>query len=88
MSQVVLVRTDDRISGMGETLNLLQPEGILGRTALLKPNFNTADPAPAATDSKLLEALVQELQRRGAGQIIIDDRSGMANLRDLESYNG
>lgn len=81
VSKVVLVRTDDRVAGTQKALDLLQPEGLSDRTIFLKPNYNTGDPAPAATDTQLLEALVQELQTAGSQGITIGDRSGMANTR-------
>ncbi|MEQ8757829.1 MAG: DUF362 domain-containing protein [Coleofasciculus sp. G1-WW12-02] len=81
VSKVVLVRTDDRVAGTQKALDLLQPEGLSDRTIFLKPNYNTGDPAPAATDTQLLEALVQELQTAGSQEITIGDRSGMANTR-------
>ncbi len=88
VSRVVLVRSEDRVSGTRKALDLLQPQGISGQTVFLKPNYNTADPAPAATDTKLLEALVQELQNAGAGQITIGDRSGMADTRQAMQTKG
>ncbi len=64
VSRVVLIRTDDRAAGTHQALDLLQPPGLEGNSVFLKPNFNTADPAPAATDPILLEALVlDELER-------------------------
>ncbi|MFP4101094.1 DUF362 domain-containing protein [Coleofasciculus sp.] len=81
VSKVVLVRTDDRVAGTQKALDLLQPEGLSDRTVFLKPNYNTGDPAPAATDTQLLEKLVQELQNGGSQGITIGDRSGMANTR-------
>jgi uncharacterized protein (DUF362 family) len=47
----------------------------------IKPNYNTGDPAPAATDPAVLEALVQDIQGAGASQMTVGDRSGMANTR-------
>jgi len=88
MSRVVLVKTDDRIAGTRKALDLLQPDGIAGKTVFLKPNYNTADPAPAATDSALLEALIQELQNAKAGKITIGDRSGMADTRQAMTSKG
>ncbi|MEB3336154.1 MAG: DUF362 domain-containing protein [Leptolyngbyaceae bacterium] len=87
-SRVVLVRTEDRVVGTRKALELLQPQGIEGQTVFLKPNYNTADPAPAATDTGLLEALVQELQNAKAGQITIGDRAGMANTRQAMTTKG
>ncbi|HEY9695932.1 MAG TPA: DUF362 domain-containing protein [Trichocoleus sp.] len=88
ISRVVLVRSEDRVAGTRKAIDLLQPQGITGQTIFLKPNYNTADPAPASTDTTLLEALVQELQNAGAGQITIGDRSGMANTREAMQTKG
>lgn len=88
VSRVVLVQSQDRVAGTSAAIDLLQPEGISGKTLFLKPNYNTADPAPASTDSALLEALVQELQSAGAGQITIGDRSGMADTRQAMQTKG
>jgi uncharacterized protein (DUF362 family) len=87
-SKVVLVHTEDRVAGTRRALDLLQPNSIKGKPIFLKPNFNTADPAPGATDPKLLEALIQELQNAGAGQITLADRSGMANTRQAMQEKG
>ncbi|MDZ8050440.1 MAG: DUF362 domain-containing protein [Aulosira sp. ZfuVER01] len=86
--KVVIVHSEDRVSGTRRALDLLQPSGIQGKKVFLKPNFNTADPAPAATDSKMLEALVQELQNAGAGKITVGDRAGMANTRQAMELKG
>lgn len=88
VSRVVLVRSEDRVAGTRKAIDLLQPEGITGKTVFLKPNYNTADPAPASTDTALLEALVQELQAGKAGQITLGDRSGMADTRQAMQTKG
>ncbi len=87
-SRVVLVRSSDRVAGTKQALDLLQPEGLSDRTVFIKPNYNTGDPAPAATDTPLLETLVQELQNGGAGQITVGDRSGMATTRQAMEQKG
>ena len=87
-SSVVLVYNEDRVTGTRKALDLLQPTGIKNQTAFLKPNYNTGDPAPAATDTKLLETLIQELQGAGAKSITIGDRSGMANTRSCMQQKG
>ncbi len=88
ISKVVIVHSEDRVSGTQRAIDLLQPDGIKGKSIFLKPNFNTADPAPAATDPKLLEALVQELQNAGAEKITVGDRAGMANTRQAMELKG
>ncbi|HEY9752708.1 MAG TPA: hypothetical protein V6C46_07140 [Coleofasciculaceae cyanobacterium] len=67
-----LIRTQDRVTGTRQAIDLLQPQGIVGQTVFLKPNYNTANPAPAATDTALLEVLIQEMQQGKAGAMIID----------------
>jgi uncharacterized protein (DUF362 family) len=76
------------VAGTRQAIDLLQPGGIKGRSVFLKPNYNTGDPAPAATDSALLEALVEELQAAGAGEITVGDRSGMAQTRQAMEAKG
>ncbi len=87
-SRVVMVRTSDRVAGTQQALDLLQPDGITDQSVLIKPNYNTGDPAPAATDTPLLEALVKELQTAGAGTMSIGDRSGMAATRAAMEQKG
>jgi uncharacterized protein (DUF362 family) len=88
VSRVALIRTEDRVAGTRAAIDLLQPAGIRGRSVFLKPNYNTADPAPAATDTPLLEALVRELRNAGAGAITVGDRSGMADTRQAMESKG
>ncbi len=49
-----------------------------GDKVLLKPNFNTADPYPASTDSAYLKAVVELVYQAGAREVIIGDSSTMA----------
>jgi len=79
--RVVLVSTTDRAAGVRQAIELLQPPSFQGKRVFIKPNYNTGDPAPAATDPAVLEALVQEIQGAGASTITVGDRSGMANTR-------
>jgi uncharacterized protein (DUF362 family) len=79
--RVVLVKTTDRAAGTQQAIDLLQPSSFSGKRVFIKPNYNTGDPAPAATDPAVLEALIQTAQRDRARQIQIGDRSGMADTR-------
>ena len=79
--RVVLVSTTDRATGVRRALELLQPPSFQGKRVFIKPNYNTGDPAPAATDPAILEALVQAIQDDDARQITVGDRSGMAETR-------
>ncbi|MBD2258732.1 DUF362 domain-containing protein [Pseudanabaena sp. FACHB-2040] len=79
--RVVLVKATDRATGIRRAIELLQPPSFSGKRVFIKPNYNTGDPAPAATAPVVLETLVQEIQGAGASQISVGDRSGMAETR-------
>jgi len=55
---------------------------------LLKPNFNSADPAPGSTHPAVLRALVEELHALGAQSITVADRSGMGSTRQVMQQVG
>ena len=75
-SRVALVRTRDRRAGVTRALQLLDPRGIRGKRALIKPNFNSADPTPGSTHNDTLAQLVAELHARGARSVTLGECSG------------
>jgi uncharacterized protein (DUF362 family) len=77
------VRTRDRAQGVRRALALLGGAPVHGLDVLLKPNFNSSDPAPASTHPDTLRALIEALREMGAGAITIADRSGMGNTRQV-----
>jgi uncharacterized protein (DUF362 family) len=87
-SRVALVRTADRRRGVTQALRLLRPTGIAGKRVVLKPNFNTADPAPGSTDSETLSQLVAELRERDARTITLGESSGPPQTRGVMEQKG
>jgi uncharacterized protein (DUF362 family) len=86
-ARVALVRTPDRRDGVRRVLKLLDLTRVAGRRVVLKPNFNSADPAPAATDPGMLGQLVEELHERGARSILLGESSGpQGTARVMEAY--
>jgi uncharacterized protein (DUF362 family) len=80
-SRVALVRTADRTAGVQQALALFGLPAVGGKSVFLKPNFNSADPAPGSTHPDVLRTLVEALQAGGPKQIVLGDRSGMGNTR-------
>jgi len=76
MTKVALVSTRDRDEGVRRVINLLGVKPFRGKSVVLKPNFNTADPAPGSTHNDTLRSLVLSLQQMGAKQITLAERSG------------
>lgn len=81
VAHVAFVRTRDRIQGIQRVLSLLGQNPVAGKRVLLKPNFNSDDPAPASTHPDTLQTLIESLQQMGASRITVADRSGMGNTR-------
>jgi uncharacterized protein (DUF362 family) len=76
MTRVALVSTGDRDKGVRRAIDLLAVESFRGKSVVLKPNFNTADPAPGSTHNDTLRSLILSLQQMGARQITLAERSG------------
>ena len=75
MSSVAVARSEDRRQGVIEALKTLAVNPAQNKDVLIKPNFNTADPAPGSTHNDTLLALVDELWRMGARTISLGERS-------------
>ena len=89
MTKVALVSTRDRGKGVGQAVGLLGLGSFRGKSVVLKPNFNTADPAPGSTHNDTLEALVLALQQMGAGQITLAERCGPgSSTREIMEKKG
>lgn len=88
IGRVALVRTSDRAEGVRRALDLLGINPVEGKSVFLKPNFNSADPAPGSTHSDTLRALVERLWEMGAQGITVGDRSGMGDTRAVMRTKG
>ena len=75
MSRVTFVETGDRTEGVEKSLEALEFNPVQGKQVFIKPNFNTADPAPGSTHNDTLTALVDRVWAMGARSIRVGDRS-------------
>jgi uncharacterized protein (DUF362 family) len=75
-TKIALFKTQDRKQGVSKVLEALDFAPVEGKKVMIKPNFNTADPAPASTHNDTLSQLIQELRSRGAAEITVGERSG------------
>lgn len=87
-ARVVVVRTADRRDGVRRALKLLDLTGMTGRGVVVKPNFNSADPAPAATHPDTLAQLVEEIHERGARGVVVGESSGPRGTARVMADNG
>ena len=85
---VVLVKTANRAEGVRRAVELLGVNPIQGKKVLLKPNFNSADPAPGSTHPDTLRSMIVRLREMGAGAITLGERSGMGDTRRVMQQLG
>ena len=83
-TRVTLMNTDDRTNGVGPTIDALGVNPIKNKRVLLKPNFNTADPAPGSTHNHTLVALVKKIWEMGATAVTLGERSFPPTRRVME----
>ncbi len=83
IAKIALVRTSNRSKGVRLAIDLLGINSFTDKNVFLKPNFNSADPAPGSTHPDVLRELVLKLQEMGASKIELGDRSGMGNTRQV-----
>jgi uncharacterized protein (DUF362 family) len=88
VTQIALVKTDDRHQGVQRALDLLGAGDFQGKRVLVKPNYNSNHPAPGSTDGEVLFPTLRWLQEHGADRLEIWDRSGMGNTRTVMQEKG
>ena len=81
LAPVAFVKTDNRAEGVARAMDILEYRPAPGAHLFLKPNFNSADPAPGSTHPEVLQALTAKLSAMGAGRLTVGDRSGMGDTR-------
>ncbi|MFO8173024.1 MAG: hypothetical protein R6T96_01990, partial [Longimicrobiales bacterium] len=72
---VALIRTSNRKDGVRRAMALLNPRGLAGKKVMLKPNFNTDDPAAAGTHNDTLSQIITELRERDAREVTVGESS-------------
>ena len=88
LAKLAFVKTRDRTAGVRKAIELLGINPVQGKRVFLKPNFNSADPAPASTHPDTLRALIESFQQMGAQHITLGDRSGMGHSRQVMQATG
>jgi uncharacterized protein (DUF362 family) len=87
-ARVALVRTGDRAKGIEAALKLISFSSPKGKNVLIKPNFNTADPAPGSTHNDTLRKLVGEMKARGAAGLTVGDSCGPGTTKSVMDQKG
>ncbi len=88
MSKVSLVINQNREVATVQAIDLFGENKVEGKNVVLKPNFNTADPAPGSSDIGTLKSLILKLREMGAKSITLAERSGPVNTRNCMEEKG
>jgi len=86
-TRIGLIKDSDRKKAVKQAFDLVSTPDVKGKKVLVKPNFNTADPSPGSTHNDTLISLIDELQKRGAREILIGERSA-PNTREVMEEKG
>ncbi|MCK5585404.1 DUF362 domain-containing protein [Candidatus Bipolaricaulota bacterium] len=89
--KVSVVTVEDREAGIRSAIELLGSErpALSGKSIVLKPNFNSADPFPASTHNDTTAAIIRFLQECEAARITVAERSGIAwNSHEVADEKG
>lgn len=82
-TQIAFVKTNDRVKGISQAIDLLKLPNFKKKDLFIKPNFNSADETPGSTHIDTLKSIIQKLREMESGKLTIGDRSGMGNTNDV-----
>jgi uncharacterized protein (DUF362 family) len=86
--RVVLALNPDRASATRKVVNAMCMPDLNGKNVLIKPNFNTADPAPGSTHMDTLRTIIELVKEKTPGKVAIGDRSGPAKTSKVFQEKG
>lgn len=78
-AKIVLAVDTDRARATRKAVAGFGMPELKGMTVLIKPNFNTADPAPGSTHNDTLRTMVELVKEKEPRKVTVGDRSGPAD---------
>ena len=88
VSRVAIALDPSRASGMRKVIEKLGMPELAGKSVFVKPNFNTADPAPGSTHIDTLRTMIELIKAQNPKKIVVGDRSGPANTTKVFQEKG
>jgi uncharacterized protein (DUF362 family) len=85
---VFIVKTDKRDEGIRDLLENYDMTEFNSKNIAIKANYNSDDPFPATSHPETLKTLVKHLNKQNPSNIILAERSGMGNTRDVLENRG
>ena len=85
---VFLVKTDNRKKGIEDLLKNFDMIDFKDKNIALKANYNSQDPFPASTHPETLQTLVKSIKINEPNNLILAERSGMGDTREVLETRG
>lgn len=82
-SKVAIALDQDRRRGARKVIDAIGMPEMEGRSILVKPNFNTSDPAPGSTHEHTLLTVIEAIKGRDPKKVTVADRSGPMSTRQV-----
>lgn len=87
-SEVGVIRSSSRQEAAEKAFDLMTLPDVEDDSVLIKPNFNTADPAPGSTHNETLRTIIEKVKEAGAAEIYIGERSGPPDTEEVMKEKG
>jgi uncharacterized protein (DUF362 family) len=87
-ARVLVVKESDRAKAVAACFEAADFAAARGRDVAVKANFNSADAFPASTHPETLRAMLATLHGRGASSLLLAERSGMGETRQVLTNTG
>ncbi|MFH1683405.1 MAG: DUF362 domain-containing protein, partial [Candidatus Margulisiibacteriota bacterium] len=87
-AEVYIIKTTDRDEGIKALVEKAGLPSLFAKKIIIKPNYNSNDPFPAATHIDTLKSLIPILNAATPESITIVERSGMGTTQDVMENKG
>jgi uncharacterized protein (DUF362 family) len=87
-SKVLVCSNTDREGAANALMAAADLGSMAGKTVMIKPNLNTADPAPGSTDVSTLRTVLSTIMDLSPAKVIVGDRSGPTDTRKVFDDKG
>ena len=88
MSKVYVIKANDRSDGLEKLWQVVSVPDLVGKTVVIKPNFNSDDPFPATTHLDTLEFVIKKIKDKNPKAIVLAERSGMGGTEEILKNRG
>lgn len=87
-AKVYVAFDEDRARATRKVIAAAGMPDVRGKSVVVKPNFNTADPTPGSTHIDTLRTVIELVKAQGPSKLSVGDRSGPATTSNVFREKG